>query len=295
MPVLAPTSKFELNPAAVAPAIVAVRQSASRICDQLRCAATRLLAMNPDGRPQALAITSSLRHEGKSTFCANLGLLLAEGGHRRVVVVDGDLRNGSLAALLGAAKGPGLADLLADAASLHEVVQASSRPNFFVVGAGQSDSRSSSELLSGPRLARAIADLRARADYVLFDAPSVLDRADGNLIARHCDGAVLVIAGNRTPEPSVMDAVESLRGHGAKILGCVLNGVRNRNRRAQPVRKMSASICSPTATRRAGRSGRNSSRPMPTRPFSTSPPGATPFGGSSDTLRKLCSPESAES
>lgn len=222
--------RFDLDPAKADPAVVAIRERFGPICDQFRSAATRLLSMNPDGRPQALAIMSSQPREGKSTFAANLALLLAEGGHREVVLVDGDLRSGALHRMLNAGNSRGLADVLSGAATLDEALQDAAIENFHLLSAGSLDRRNSSELLSGPALPRLLGELRGRADYIIVDTPTVLSHADGGLIARQCDGALLVIADRRTPEPAVTQTVESLRGNNVRVLGCVLNGCRDRSR-----------------------------------------------------------------
>lgn len=205
-------------------AIIALNHPFSPVAEQIRGSAARLTSMTPEGAPIALAVTSAARREGKSVFCANLALMLAEGGHRRVVVIDGDLRTGTLAPLLGARNDIGLADVLSGDAALADAVQPTSRTGLFILPAGRGGGRVPGELLTGKALAETISRLRSHADYVLVDTPAVTSCADATLIARACDAALLVVAAGRTRESVVVEATATLRGNNIRILGAIMNG-----------------------------------------------------------------------
>lgn len=218
-----------LSASRVDASIVAIRQRFSPLCEQFRAAAARLLSLNPVGQPQSIAIASSLPREGRSVFAANLALILAEGGHRRVILVDADLRGGSLASLLGASSELGVAEILAGEALSDDALQATSIDNLQFLSAGRRADRNPADLLGGPRLGALIRELRTRADYVLIDTPAVLTSADASVIAPHCDGALLLIAGGRTNESFVSDAVQTLRGNNVNLLGCILTACEDRS------------------------------------------------------------------
>lgn len=205
-------------------AIIALKHPFSPVAEQIRGSAARLTSMNPEGAPMAIAVTSAARREGKSVFCANLALMLAEGGHRSVVVIDGDLRAGSLASLLGARNDLGLADVLSGDAALTDALQPTSRTGLFILPAGRGGGRVPGELLAGRALAETIAWLRGQADYVLIDTPAVTTCADATLIARACDAALLVVAAGRTRESVIVEAAATLRGNNIRILGAIMNG-----------------------------------------------------------------------
>ncbi|MCC6359070.1 MAG: polysaccharide biosynthesis tyrosine autokinase [Phycisphaerales bacterium] len=209
-------------------AIIALKHPFSPVAEQIRGSAARLTSMNPEGAPMAIAVTSAARREGKSVFCANLALMLAEGGHRSVVVIDGDLRAGSLASLLGARNDLGLADVLSGDAALTDALQPTSRTGLFVLPAGRGGGRVPGELLAGKTLAETISRLRSEADYVLVDTPAVTTCADATLIARACDAALLVVAAGRTRESVVVEAAATLRGNNIRILGAIMNGCTQR-------------------------------------------------------------------
>jgi hypothetical protein len=59
-----------------------------------------------------------------------------------------------------------------------------------------------------------------RADLVLIEAPPLLHSIDGALVARACDGLILVAERGRTERRALLEAA-----HRARIAGCALLGV----------------------------------------------------------------------
>jgi polysaccharide biosynthesis transport protein len=77
-----------------------------------RTVRSSLLYMGPAGnRPKTLLVTSAVPTEGKSTVALNLARTVAFGGSR-VLLIDGDLRRGSLHEKFDLDSSPGLADAL---------------------------------------------------------------------------------------------------------------------------------------------------------------------------------------
>ena len=66
---------------------------------------------NAGTRPKTIVITSSVPNEGKSTVALYLAATLAKG-NSRVLLIDADMRRGSLHKFFGAASNPGLAEIL---------------------------------------------------------------------------------------------------------------------------------------------------------------------------------------
>jgi Mrp family chromosome partitioning ATPase len=67
--------------------------------------------------------------------------------------------------------------------------------------------------------------LKSKADMILFDSPPLLAVADSSLLARVCDGAVVVVLTNTTRGEALRRAADQLEQAGAKLLGVVLNRV----------------------------------------------------------------------
>ena len=85
-----------------------------------------------------------------------------------------------------------------------------------------------SELLEERAFDELLATARQVYDYVLIDTPPVLEITDASIVARKCDGAVLVIESGRVKYRDAQKAQEQLKKSGCSILGAVLNKVQVR-------------------------------------------------------------------
>jgi capsular exopolysaccharide synthesis family protein len=140
-----------------------------------------------------------------------------------VILVDANLRRPQIAPLFGVSDQHGLAQLL-ESESLPEPVAVESVPNLFVLPAG-GVAPNSSEILGSQRMYRLIQEYKARADVVLIDSPP-LWYSDALALAPQADGVLLVVSSGTTGRENTINAVESLRLVGARIIGTVLNRVK---------------------------------------------------------------------
>ena len=204
------------------PNLIAHHDRGGNIAEEYRALRTNLLARYKDER-FASVITSAGLGEGKTVTCLNLGLVLAERQERRVVVIDGDLRRGQIAALLHTKNNPGLADLLRGATSLDEVIQETVYPNLSVVSGGKARRDEVGELIGRPELDELINELRRQYDCVLFDSPPVNTVSDAGILGRAAGEALLVVRMNKTPREAVDRAIGLLHAANVKIAGMVLS------------------------------------------------------------------------
>ena len=93
---------------------------------------TALQFSTPDGAPSSLLVTSARPAEGKSTTAYAIALNLARVG-KRVLLVDGDLRNPSMHRVIGVENERGMSNLLSGSADLAGVVQPTRQENLFFI------------------------------------------------------------------------------------------------------------------------------------------------------------------
>jgi non-specific protein-tyrosine kinase len=170
-----------------------------------------------------IVVTSCKPGEGKSTTVSNLAITLAQAG-RRVVVVDADLRRPQLSDYLGIEGAAGLTDVLIGRADLDEVLQPWGDLPMQVLPSGPIPPNPS-ELLGSARMEALLGELSARADIVLFDAPPLLPITDAVVLARLCDGAVLIARYGFTHREHLRRAVAMLADVNVRLLGTLLNMV----------------------------------------------------------------------
>ena len=170
-----------------------------------------------------LCITSSMPGEGKSITILNLAISIAQTG-KKVLLIDADLRRPALARLLVENAVPGLSNILAGQSSVEEAVRKEVYPNLSILFSGDNPPNPS-ELLSSEQMQDLMETLSQGYDYVLVDAPPVNLVTDCSIIASMLDGVVLLARQGSARKDGVKQAINQLQLTGAKILGCVFNGV----------------------------------------------------------------------
>lgn len=171
-------------------------------------------------RTTSLAVTSVGVGEGKSTVAAALGWAMASAGHR-VTLIDGDLRRPSLHERLGLPAGPGLAALTRHDARVD--LRPTPLPSLRLVPAGVPD-RHPTEVISMalPR----VLDTAERSSIAIVDCPPLEGIAETSLIAALTSAVILVVDARSYDEAALERAIYRLHEAGAKVLGVVINRVR---------------------------------------------------------------------
>jgi non-specific protein-tyrosine kinase len=205
--------------------LVTVRKKQSPVAE-----AYRMLRVNLDfaaiDRPlRVIAVTSGGPEEGKSTTIANLAVAIAQTG-KQVILVDTDLRRPTLHHIFQVPNDRGVTTALLNP-SLEGVRGHLVRPgvnNLLLLPSGPIPPNPA-ELLGSQRMAELIEDLKGQADVVLFDTPPMLVFADATLLARICDGTLLVARARFTRIGALVQSRQQIDQAGARLLGVVLNRV----------------------------------------------------------------------
>jgi len=182
---------------------------------------TALQFSTPDGAPSILLITSARPAEGKSTTAYAIALNLARVG-RRVLLVDGDLRNPSMHRVVGVENERGMSNLLSGSADLASVVQPTSLENMLFIPCGPLPPNPA-ELWGGDRLSKVLVEARNSFDHVVIDGPPVLGFADSPLLASAVGGVVFVVESRGTRRGQARGALRRLKVGRAHLLGLVLS------------------------------------------------------------------------
>lgn len=188
--------------------------------EALRKLRTNLRFVDVDNPPRSVVITSSAPAEGKSTVAANLARVLARSG-QPTLLIDADMRRPVIATGLGVDGSVGLSQVLAGSVTPEDAIQRVGRSPLWVLPAGQIPPNPS-ELLGSRRMAELVSAL-STTYFVIVDAPPVLAVTDAQLLARHCDGAIVVSVPGRTHGENIARAVDAIRAVSGTVFGAVLN------------------------------------------------------------------------
>ena len=142
---------------------------------------------------------------------------------KRVLYLDCDIRNSKIQKryqIEGEYKG--LSEYLCGKSQLEEIVYHTDDKWMDIVFAGAT-APNPSELISGSLFGDLMSFGRHNYEYVILDTPPVNLVVDGLLVAKQCDGTILVVESGNTERAQAEKAKEQLLYAGIKILGVVLN------------------------------------------------------------------------
>ncbi len=179
---------------------------------------------------KTIAITSSMANEGKSSVAFRLAKSFA-GLEKRVVYVDCDIRNSVIKSryhIQGDKKG--LSEYLCGECTKEKVIYHTDDRYMDVLFAG-AIAPNPSELLSGPRFRELLSFLKSIYDYVIVDTPPVNLVIDGMMVAKQCDGTILVVESGVTERAQVEKVKKQMEYANVKLLGAVLNKVNTKSGR----------------------------------------------------------------
>ncbi|HEX2094466.1 MAG TPA: polysaccharide biosynthesis tyrosine autokinase [Longimicrobiaceae bacterium] len=179
-----------------------------------------------DGKSTRMVmITSPMAGDGKSMSSANLAITYAQQGVR-TLLVDADLRSGTLQRLLGVPDAPGLSEVLTGRATLEEALHevrvgdGDAVLHFLDTGAYPPNP---AELIGSPQMRRLLSELRERYEIVLLDVPPVALVSDALIIGNEVDAALLVARLGSTDRDALETAVQQLHRLQIPFEGLVLN------------------------------------------------------------------------
>jgi capsular exopolysaccharide synthesis family protein len=174
--------------------------------------------------PRSIMVSSPLAGEGRTFTVVSLGVALAQLG-ARIVLVDLDLRNPGIAAMLGLDNdSKGVSSFLSDgyAPDISSYIRQTSLPNLSVIPAGIVPPNPP-ELLGSDRMFGALETLKEGFDVVLVDTPPVLSYTDAVVLSQMVDQVIQLARGGETPKRALELGCRQLDGVRGKMLGGVIN------------------------------------------------------------------------
>lgn len=191
------------------------------VVEHYRRLRTKILQQQSTMPFKTLVVTSPNPQEGKSVTVMNLGLSMAMLPDYKVLIVDGDLRRGSLGRWLGVEDQPGLSNLVAGSATIENTIFKCEDRQLYFMLRGTSEVPPA-ELLQSPQLSSVFRRLGESFDMILVDSPPVNLMADAQLLVSACDAVLLIARAYSTNRKGYDKAVQDLRPF--RIIGVVLNG-----------------------------------------------------------------------
>ena len=201
--------------------IISITKPKSPISEAYRGIRTSIEFSNLDKNLKVITVTSSMQNEGKSTVMANLAVSFANLD-KKVLIMEGDLRNPSVHRMFNISNINGLTDILLNNKTFLDCVYCTDVKNLHVLTCGPIPPNPS-EMLSSNKIREFVENLREHYDYIFIDAPPIGIVTDAGIISTYTDGCIFVVGAGEADIEMAKVAKERLEKVGANILGVVLN------------------------------------------------------------------------
>lgn len=189
--------------------------------EEFRTLRSRLYHAREKMTLKKILVASALPKEGKSFTAANLAQVMVRQHGRRVLLIDADLRGPRLHLMLGTTDSPGLSDYLQGGDDEFSIMQRGPMENLFFIPSGRHIS-DPSELVANGRLKLLLQRVEPLFDWIIVDSPPAVPVSDAGMLAKACDGVLMVVRSNATPVDMARRAREEFPDQA--LIGLVLNG-----------------------------------------------------------------------
>lgn len=194
--------------------------------EELKTLRTNLLFSGVDKK--VILVTSTVPGEGKSETSMNLAVSLANL-EKKVLLLDMDLRKSVMIPRYSIEQVEhGMAHFLSGQCQLSDMICNTNIPGLHLAVAGPV-TPNPTELLSGDIFPKMLATLREVYDYIIIDSAPLGLVIDAVIIAKECDGTLLVVQAGRAKYRQVQSVKARIEASGSKILGVVLNRIKEQN------------------------------------------------------------------
>jgi tyrosine-protein kinase Etk/Wzc len=213
------------------PKLLALRAPSDMAMEALRSLRTSLHFARMETRNNLLMIAGPSPGVGKSFVCSNLAVTIAQAG-QRVLLIDADMRRGSLHRLLGVRAEDGLSELISGQIPLEDAIRrVAGTENLSFISRGRIPPNPS-ELLMHANFGSLLHQLGSRYDLVIIDTPPVLAVTDAAVIGQHAGTSLLVVRYGQNQSREIAMAKQRLEQNGVELKGAIVNGVQKGSARS---------------------------------------------------------------
>jgi tyrosine-protein kinase Etk/Wzc len=199
-----------------------------RAVEALRSLRTSLHFARLEAKNNILMISGPSPNAGKTFISANLAAVVAQTG-QRVLIMDGDLRLGSLHKVIGGKPEGGLSELIAGQIDLAQATrQVANLEKLHFIARGKAPPNPS-ELLMNERFTALLDRLMPMYDLIIIDTPPILAVTDAAVIGSHAGTSLMVLRFGLNQVREIALANQRFKQNGVDIKGAVFNGVEKRH------------------------------------------------------------------
>lgn len=207
--------------------LLAVQNPADLANEAIRSLRTSLHFAQLDAKNNLLMVAGPSPNIGKTFVSANLAAIVAQAG-QRVLLIDGDLRRGTLHSLFNVKPEIGLSELIAGTIGLEQATRTIPELSGLSFITRGKIAPNPSELLMHPAFSKMLKTVMEDYDLVIIDTAPILAVTDAAIIGNHAGTSLLVVRFGVSQIREVLLAKQRFSQNGVEIKGAIFNAVQRR-------------------------------------------------------------------
>lgn len=176
-----------------------------------------------DKNLKTIVVTSTNPNEGKTSIAIDLTRSLVKNGDR-VILIDCDLRNPTVAKRLEINHTLGLTNVLVKNMNYEDVMIQHEGINLILSGPIPPNPP---ELVGSKKMEDFLASIYERFDYIILDTPPAGMLTDAAILSRSADGTLVIVAEGETEKRDLARTFETIENVGGNIIGVVMTKVKS--------------------------------------------------------------------
>ena len=209
------------------PTVIDYKQT-NPVIEAFRSIGAFILLSSSEKPPKTILITGPGQKIGKTSVTINLAKAMRERLGSGILI-DADLRRPRLHAAFQLDNTVGLSSVLSGNiefdSSNGRLIKSTGISGLSVITSGPIPPNPS-ELLGSSKILEIIYALQSMYEFIIIDSPPVIGLPDSIYLSKVVDGTVLVVRAGETPLKALRETKRVFRDINAKILGVILNGVK---------------------------------------------------------------------
>ncbi|SNY60331.1 polysaccharide biosynthesis tyrosine autokinase [Stenotrophomonas sp. CC120223-11] len=207
--------------------LLAVKDPADLAVEAVRSLRTSLHFARLEAKNNIVLISGSSPNAGKTFVSSNLAAVIAQAG-QRVLIIDADMRKGTLHKALGATQTPGLSDVLVGKATLETAIRTVPGLDSLSFISRGDVPPNPSELLMHRNFTELLETVEKQFDLVIIDTPPILAVTDAAIIAHHAGTCLLVARFGLNQPKELALARKRFEQNNVQLKGAIFNAVERR-------------------------------------------------------------------
>lgn len=187
---------------------------------------TNIKYLKGTNKCKVITVSSVDEGEGKTNISINLAISFSND-MKKVLLLEGNIRNSSIREKLNIASSNGLIDIIKKGISIEKAIYRYN-DNLDVIHVGNNDDVNG-DILTNPKLEEVFKEIREKYEYIIVDTVSLGNLYDAEVFGKMSDGIILVAQYNKTKKKKLLESIKILDRCNINLLGIIINKGNTRN------------------------------------------------------------------